>query len=116
MAFALGAKSLAELAGVDPRLVAVVKRAIEISPQDFAVHDGLRTEAEQTALVRAGASQTMNSMHRKQADGFGHAVVWSLTSTANCDGSGTRSIPSPPPSSSPPPSFGFRSVGAGAGK
>lgn len=74
MAYALGAKSLAELAGVDPRLVAVVKRAIEISPQDFSVHDGLRTEAEQTELVRRGASQTMNSMHRKQADGFGHAV------------------------------------------
>lgn len=74
MGYTLGAKSLAELAGVDPRLVKVVKRAIEISPQDFSVHDGLRTEAEQTELVRKGASQTMNSMHRKQADGFGHAV------------------------------------------
>lgn len=74
MAYALGAKSLAELVGVDPRLVKVVRRAIEISPQDFSVHDGLRTEAEQTELVRRGASQTMNSMHRKQADGFGHAV------------------------------------------
>lgn len=74
MAYALGAKSLAELAGVDPRLVLVVKRAIEITPQDFAVHDGLRTEAEQRELVRKGASQTMNSMHRKQADGYGHAV------------------------------------------
>lgn len=74
MGHSLGAKSLAELAGVDPRIVAVVKLAIERSPQDFAVHDGLRTEAEQTALVRKGASQTMNSMHRKQADGFGHAV------------------------------------------
>lgn len=74
MAYALGAKSLAELSGVDPRLVAVVKRAIELTPQDFAVHDGLRTEAEQTELVRRGASQTMNSMHRKQRDGFGHAV------------------------------------------
>lgn len=74
MGYALGVKSLAELAGVDPRLVMVVKRAIEISPQDFSVHDGLRTEAEQTALVRKGASQTMNSMHRKQADGYGHAV------------------------------------------
>lgn len=74
MGYALGAKSLAELSGVDPRLVAVVKRAIEVSPQDFAVHDGLRTEAEQTELVRRGASQTMNSMHRKQADGYGHAV------------------------------------------
>lgn len=74
MGHVLGAKSLAELEGVDPRLVKLVKRAIEICPQDFSVHDGLRTEAEQTELVRRGASQTMNSMHRKQADGFGHAV------------------------------------------
>ncbi len=74
MAYRLGARSLAELEGVDPRLVAVVKRAIEITPQDFTVHDGLRTEAEQRELVRRGASQTMNSMHRKQASGYGHAV------------------------------------------
>lgn len=74
MAYALGAKSRAELAGVHPDIVRVVERAIEITTQDFAVHDGLRTEAEQTALVRKGASQTMNSMHRKQADGYGHAV------------------------------------------
>lgn len=29
---------------------------------------------EQKALVASGASQTLNSMHRPQADGFGHAV------------------------------------------
>jgi peptidoglycan L-alanyl-D-glutamate endopeptidase CwlK len=74
MSFKLGAKSLAELAGVHPDLVKVVRRAIEITPQDFSVHDGLRTEAEQRELVRRGASQTMNSMHRKQATGYGHAV------------------------------------------
>jgi peptidoglycan L-alanyl-D-glutamate endopeptidase CwlK len=74
MAYVLGPKSRAELSGVHPKLVAVVGRAIEITVQDFAVHDGLRAEAEQTALVRSGASQTMNSKHRKQADGFGHAV------------------------------------------
>ncbi|ADL00714.1 M15 family metallopeptidase [Brevundimonas subvibrioides] len=74
MAFALGAKSLAELNGVHPDLVRVVKRAIQITAQDFGVHDGLRTEAEQRAYVKAGVSQTMNSMHRPQADGFGHAV------------------------------------------
>lgn len=39
-----------------------------------SVHDGLRTTEEQRALVASGASQTMNSMHRPQADGFGHAV------------------------------------------
>jgi peptidoglycan L-alanyl-D-glutamate endopeptidase CwlK len=53
MPYVLGAKSRAELKGV---------------------HDGLRTAEEQKALVASGASQTMNSMHRRQADGSGHAV------------------------------------------
>ncbi|MDP3405033.1 MAG: M15 family metallopeptidase [Brevundimonas sp.] len=74
MAYVLGAKSRAELKGVHPDLVRVVERAIGITKQDFGVHDGLRTEAEQRAYVKAGVSQTMNSMHRPQADGFGHAV------------------------------------------
>jgi peptidoglycan L-alanyl-D-glutamate endopeptidase CwlK len=74
MTHALGAKSLAELEGVHPRLVAMVKRAIELSDQDFSVHDGLRTEVEQREYVRRGVSKTMNSKHMKQADGFGHAV------------------------------------------
>lgn len=74
MTYTLGSKSLAELNGVHPALVQVVKRAIELSTQDFSVHDGLRTEAEQKALVDKGASKTMDSKHRPQADGFGHAV------------------------------------------
>jgi len=74
MPYVLGAKSRAELRGVHPDLVRVVERAIQITTQDFSVHDGLRTAEEQKALVAAGASQTMNSMHRPQADGFGHAV------------------------------------------
>ncbi len=72
--FVLGNGSLAELAGVHPSLVAVVKKAIGYTTQDFSVTDGLRTEAEQRVLVNRGASKTMNSMHRKQPDGFGHAV------------------------------------------
>jgi peptidoglycan LD-endopeptidase CwlK len=72
--FTLGQRSLEELKGVHPRLVAVVKRALELTPQDFAVHDGLRTETEQAMLVHKGASWTMNSKHLKQADGYGHAV------------------------------------------
>jgi peptidoglycan LD-endopeptidase CwlK len=59
---------------VHPRIVAVVHRAIQLSPVDFGVHDGLRTVEEQRAYVQSGVSQTMNSMHRKQADGYGHAV------------------------------------------
>lgn len=67
--FKLGAKSLKELKGVHPDLVAVVKRAIELSVQDFAVHDGPRTLAEQKEMVKKGASQTLDSRHLT-----GHAV------------------------------------------
>jgi peptidoglycan L-alanyl-D-glutamate endopeptidase CwlK len=63
LAFKLGAKSLAELEGVHPSLVAVVKRAIELTTQDFTVFDGLRTIEEQKEHVRKGNSQTMKSKH-----------------------------------------------------
>ena len=69
MTFVLGAKSLARLEGVHPDLVRVVKRAIEITPVDFTVTEGLRTVERQRALVAAGASQTMKSRHIT-----GHAV------------------------------------------
>jgi peptidoglycan L-alanyl-D-glutamate endopeptidase CwlK len=61
--FRLSARSLKELEGVDPRLVAVTRRALELSAVDFAVHDGIRTVQQQRDLVAAGASQTMNSKH-----------------------------------------------------
>jgi peptidoglycan L-alanyl-D-glutamate endopeptidase CwlK len=69
MGYVLGKKSEAELVGVHPDLVRVVRRAITITQQDFAVHDGLRTEREQEAMLRSGASTTMNSRHLT-----GHAV------------------------------------------
>lgn len=74
MPYALGQKSIAELQGVHPRLVAVVERAIALSAVDFGVHDGLRTREEQAEYVRRGVSKTMASKHCKQADGYGHAV------------------------------------------
>lgn len=75
MAYSLGAKSRAELAGVHPDLVRVVKRAIQITTQDFSIHDGLRTDAEQVEYVRRGVSRTLNSKHKKQrSTGYGHAV------------------------------------------
>ncbi len=67
--FTLGTRSLAELKGVHADLVAVVKRAIQLTVQDFSVHDGIRTVAEQQQLIAAGASQTMDSRHLT-----GHAV------------------------------------------
>lgn len=74
MAYVLGPKSLAELNGVHPRLVEVVKRAIQLTSVDFGVHDGLRTREEQASYVKSGVSKTMNSKHLAQPDGWGHAV------------------------------------------
>lgn len=73
MTFVLGAKSRAELGGVHPDFVRFVELTLKYSAQDFGVHDGLRTEREQAEYVRTGASQTMDSLHRKQPDGWGHA-------------------------------------------
>lgn len=63
MTFALGPKSLAELTGVHPDLVRVVKRAIEITACDFTVADGIRTVEEQRRFVAQGFSRTMKSKH-----------------------------------------------------
>ena len=67
--FKLSEKSLKELEGVHPDLAAVAKRALELSVQDFAVHDGIRTLEEQKIMVETGASQTLDSRHLT-----GHAV------------------------------------------
>ena len=69
MSFKLSSRSLSRLEGVDERLVAVVKRAIEITGIDFGVTEGLRTKERQEELVAAGKSQTMKSKHLD-----GHAV------------------------------------------
>lgn len=72
--FTLGARSRSELTGVHPVLVRCVETAIAASPQDFSVHDGIRSPAEQKELVARGASKTLNSKHLTQPDGYGHAV------------------------------------------
>lgn len=63
MGYVLGKRSKEKLQGVDPRMVRIVERAIKLSEQDFSVICGLRTVAEQEALVAKGASQTMKSKH-----------------------------------------------------
>ncbi len=74
MTYALGAKSLSKLEGVHPDLVRVVQRAITLTKQDFTVQEGLRSLEVQRDYVRRGMSKTLNSKHRVQPDGFGHAV------------------------------------------
>lgn len=69
MAFRLSARSRSRMAGVHPRLVAIIEEAITLTPVDFIVTEGLRTPTRQAALVRAGASRTKRSRHLT-----GHAV------------------------------------------
>ena len=65
----LSRRSRDRLVGVHPALIAVVEAAIARTPVDFMVTEGLRTRERQAALVKAGASRTMNSRHLT-----GHAV------------------------------------------
>ena len=62
-------RSLNSLHGIHPALRRVIDRALQESPLDFAVIEGLRTKERQEQLVASGASQTMNSRHLT-----GHAV------------------------------------------
>jgi peptidoglycan LD-endopeptidase CwlK len=61
--FKLSENSLSKLKGVDPKLVAVVKRAIQLTTVDFGVSEGLRSVETQKKYVAAGKSQTMKSKH-----------------------------------------------------
>ena len=74
MGFQLSQRSLNKLDGVHPDMVAVVKRAIELTDVDFGVTYGVRTLAEQEELYNSGRSQTMKSKHLIQDDGYSHAV------------------------------------------
>ena len=61
--------SLRNLQGIHPDLRRVMDRALQESPIDFRVIEGLRTAERQRQLVARGASQTMRSRHLT-----GHAV------------------------------------------
>ena len=67
--FKSGKRSIERLQGVHPDLVRVVERAIDLTPVDFTVLEGLRSPERQQTLVASGASQTLNSRHIT-----GHAV------------------------------------------
>lgn len=62
-------RSLRNLKGVHPDLRRVIDRALQDSPLDFIVIEGVRSVERQREMVASGASQTMNSRHIT-----GHAV------------------------------------------
>ena len=63
MSYKLGKRSKEKLEGVDERMVSIVRYAVSVTKQDFSEICGLRTRREQEALVKKGASKTMNSKH-----------------------------------------------------
>lgn len=63
MTFHLSAKSQTKLYDVHPDLAKLVEEAIKASTVEFIVTEGMRSAARQAALVKAGASTTMNSRH-----------------------------------------------------
>lgn len=67
--FRFSARSWRNLQGVHPDLIALAEAALARSTVDFMVTEGLRDRARQAALVRAGASRTLNSRHLT-----GHAI------------------------------------------
>jgi peptidoglycan L-alanyl-D-glutamate endopeptidase CwlK len=79
----LNATSLTRLRGVDADLVALAKKAREISPIPFEITEGLRTAERQRYLVKTGKSRTLKSYHlRGKAIDFvampGGKVSWDL--------------------------------------
>lgn len=74
MGYVFSKKSILKLQGVHPDLVKVITLALSYSKQDFSITEGVRTKEQQALYVRTGKSQTMNSKHLVQSDGFSHAV------------------------------------------
>jgi len=82
MAYSLGEASRKKLKGVNPRLVKVVERAIELTEQDFSVLEGVRTLSRQKWLYAQGRTR------------LGPIVTWTLKSK-HIDGEAVDLVPYP---------------------
>ena len=69
MTYVFSQRSLDNLEGVHPDLVSIAHKALELTPQDFTILEGLRSEERQRQLYNEGKSQTLNSRHLT-----GHAI------------------------------------------
>lgn len=79
------ARSLNNLTGVHPKLRKVLEAAIEETPVDFTITEGVRTVDRQRELYAQGRTKpgaivtnadgvTKKSNHQPKSDGYGHAV------------------------------------------
>lgn len=73
--FALSRNSKSNMAGVNPKLVAIVERAIQITKMDFGIPSlgGLRTAEEQHKLFLDGKS-TLDGYKKKSNHQSGNAI------------------------------------------
>jgi peptidoglycan L-alanyl-D-glutamate endopeptidase CwlK len=69
MNFTLSKRSLNNLKGVHPDLIAVAKKALTLTEVDFGITEGLRSVERQKELLKAGKTETLNSRHLT-----GHAI------------------------------------------
>jgi len=69
MTFKFSKKSLAQLEHVNPALVVLCHKVLEISHIDFGILQGLRTKEQQEENILKGVSWTKNSRHLT-----GHAI------------------------------------------
>lgn len=67
--FRFGLRSQSKLLDVHPDLVSVATRALELSPVDFSITEGIRTRERQAELFAANKSKTLASRHLT-----GHAI------------------------------------------
>ena len=81
----LSKRSLNTMAGVNQNLVKVIKAAINDSPYDFMITQGLRTAKYQNELYQQGRTKKglkvtnadgyiKKSNHQMKVDGFGYAI------------------------------------------
>jgi len=74
-------RSLRNMQGIHPDLRRVLDRALQESPVDFVINEGLRTIERQRELLRIGATTTLNSRHLT-----GHAIDFYAYVDINKDG------------------------------
>ena len=74
MPYRFSTASLVKLHNVHPDLVKIAVLAITLSPVDFGVIYGIRTVAEEAAMVAKHASETMHSRHLPNKQGYACAI------------------------------------------
>ena len=100
MAFNLSQKSLDRLNGVDERLQRVVKRAIQLTKQDFMVLEGVRTREQ--CMINYGKGRTIAQCEAKgvpaqYANPNAAKVTWlnNPFASKHCDGKAVDLVPYP---------------------